>query len=349
MTVGAVNRYTSWSQDSVVVTIDAKYSWLAPTFFGTVKQFDGEFVEWDIVEHGRRIAPFVSPMGLGKSTRQTGYRTFQIKPSYIKLLDTVRPQQGFTRLPGEAYGGTMSPQARLTRAIAEKMATHEEMIETRWEAMAAEVLFTAKLVITDDDYPTAVVDFERDPNLDINAATVWSNVASDPFSDIQIAAERINVSSRGAVANKLIMRSTVFDNVMKNTKFQNSLSKFVNISKNQNEGFEATGLRSTDRKPTYRGMLGGQYDLWTYDGYYEDDTGNAVPFVPANKVALFSDVGIDGRRYHGAILDMDAQMAPAEVFTKTRQLWNPSGHEVLTQSAPLLGMRRPNSSAVINV
>jgi hypothetical protein len=344
-----VNRYTTWSQDPVVSTVDPKFSWLVPSYFPGVKQFDGEMVEFDIVEHGRRIAPFVSPMALGKSTRDIGYRTFQLKPAYIKLLDTVRPTQGFVRMPGEPYGGNLSPQERLNRQIAEKMVRHREMIETRWEAMAAEVLFTGKLTIVDDDYPRAVVDFERDANLDATVATLWNNALSDPMSDIQAIAETMNTVSRGAVADRVLMRSSVYDLILRNQKFRDSLNKFNNLSSNQNGGFEATGLRSTNKQATFRGTLGGQYDIWTYDGYYEDDTGAAVPFVPANKVLINSNVSMEGVRYHGAIFDMDANMQALEIFVKTRDLWNPSGHEVLSQSAPMLGMRRPNSSAVLTV
>lgn len=346
---GQVDRYTTWSQDTAISSIDPMFSWLVPTFFGITKNFDGEFVEHDIVEHGRRIAPFVSPLGIGKPTRQTGYRTFQIKPAYIKLLDTVRPTQGFTRMPGEPYGGNLTPAERLARQVAEKMALHREMIEVRWEAMAAEVLFNAQLTITDDGYPTALVDFERDPNLSMTVGTVWSNTASDPMSDIQTMADRINTSSRGSVPDTLVCRTGIYDNLMKNIKFRDSLNKESNLSKNKDAGFEATGLRAADKKPQFRGKLGGQYDLWTYDGYYEDDSGVTKAFVPATKVLVCGGQSIDGRRYHGAIQDMDAGMAALDVFVKTRNQWNPSGVEVLTQSAPMLGMRRPNASGVLTV
>lgn len=349
MTAGTLNRHTTWAQDSVVSSMDPMSSWLVGKFFGPVIQFDTEFIEYDIVEGGVRIAPYGSPLSLGKSTRDTGYRTYQLKPAYIKLLDTVRPQQGFQRLPGEAYGGTLSPAERLARAVAAKIVLHRQMIETRWEAMAAEALFEGKLTIFDDDYPRAVVDYERDPNLDITVGTAWSDLSSDPMADIQSAAEAINTASRGVVAKEVVMRSAVFDKLLKNTKFRDSLSKDKNLSANQNAGFEATGLRSTDKAPQYRGQLGGTYDLWTYDGYYENDAGGSVSFVPANKVLISSAGGLEGRRYHGAIFDMDANMAAVEVFVKTRTLWNPSGEEVLTQSAPMLGMRRPNSSAVLTV
>ncbi|MGE0698091.1 MAG: major capsid protein [Hyphomicrobiaceae bacterium] len=351
MTAGTLNRHSSWAQDTVVSTMDPIFSFFVPTFFGTVKNFDTEFIEYDIVEGGVRIAPYASPMSLGKSTRDRGYRTYQLKPAYIKLLDTVRPGQGFTRRPGEQYGGQLTPMQRLQMQEAEKIITHREMIETRWEQMAAEALFTGMLTIFDEDYPRAVVDFERSPNLDITVGTAWTDTANaDPMSDIQAIAEVMNTETRnGAIADTVTMRSSTFDLVMKNAKFRDSLDKEKNQSSNATQGFEATGLRSTDKKAQKRGRLGGQYDLWTYDGYYENDSGVQQFFTPLDSVLVTSQQSIDGRRYHGAIFDMDAGMQALDVFVKTRDLWNPSGREVLTQSAPMLGMRRPNASGVLRV
>ena len=350
MTAGTLNRHTTWEQDSVVSSFDPTFSFFLPKFFGTVKQFTTEFIEYDVVEGGVRIADFSSPNSLGKSTRDIGYITKQIKPAYIKLLDTVRPGEGFTRRAGEPYGGGLSPAERLALQEAEKMALHREMIEVRYEAMAAEVLLTGKLTIVQDDYPAAVADFERNPNLDVTVGTIWSNTSSDPMSDIQAIAEVMNTATRGgAIANEVVMRSTVFDSLMKNIKFRESLDLVKNLSSNARGGFEATGLRSTDRQAKMRGTLGGQYEIWTYDGYYEDNSGGQKFFLPATKVLVGSSQSVDGRRYHGAIYDMDANMAAVEIFQKTRDLWNPSGREILTQSAPMLGMRRPNATAVLTV
>jgi hypothetical protein len=345
-----INRYTSWAQDGVVSTMDPVFSFFMPQFFSTVKQFTTEFIEYDIVEGGIRIAPFASPLSLGKSTRDTGYRTYQLKPAYIKLLDTVRPQEGFIRKPGEQYGGTMTPLQRLAMSEAEKIARHRQMIDVRMEAMAAEALFTGALTIVDDDYPRATVDFERSPNLNVTAAMPWTNPAADAMGDIQTIADVMNTETRsGAIADTLVMRSGTFDLLMKNTAVRDSLDRNANISANQNQGFEATGLRSTDKRSQYRGKLGGQYDLWTYDGYYETDVGGQAFFTPIDKVLVLSQQSIEGVRYHGAIFDLDAGMSAVEIFVKTRELWNPSGREVLTQSAPMLGMRRPNASAVLTV
>lgn len=345
--MNAIDRQSTWQQDALLTTIDPKFAFLLGMFFPRIKQFTTSTIEYDVVEGGIRIAPFASPFSLGASSRRRGHRTVTIQPAYIKLLDTVRPSEGFTRMPGETYGGQYSPEERLAMIVAEQIATHHEMIETRWEQMAAEVLFTGKLTITQDNYPTAVADFERDANLTITTGTVWADSGADIVGDIEAAADKINVSSRGSVASSIVTSNGVWDKMRKNASVRELVDTTKNVSP-QTQGIEL-GPRGADKHPVRRGVLSGRYEIWTYDGYYENDAGTAVPFVPANKVLLSAPGGVEGVRYHGAIIDMDAGMQPHEVFTKTKRQWNPSGEEVLTQSAPMLGMRRANATAVLTV
>ena len=51
----------------------------------------------------------------------------------------------------------------------------------------------------------------------------------------------------------------------------------------------------------------------------------------------------------GAILDMDAEIQPRDKFVKARNQWDPSGVEVLTQTAPMLAVERANASGVLTV
>lgn len=351
MNASAMDRYATWELDALVSSISPAFRFLSTVFFGRTRQFEGQFVEWDIVEGGRRVAPFVSPMQNGRPTRRLGYRTFQLRPAYIKLSDTVRPEEGFTRLPGEPYGGQLSPMERIDARVAEQIATHLDMIANRLEIMARDCLVDASITITGEGYPTSVVDFERNANNAATVGTVWSDGNSTPLADIQAHATTMNKTSRGAVVNSLVMAGSVFDVL---TTHQD-VRDLVNRDKNLSPGTTAIefGPRSGSPEATWRGRLAGQYDLWTYDGYYEDDTGTSQPLMPANKVVFAANQGpnsgMEGGRYNGAIIDMDAGVQPREVFVKARNLWDPSGVEVLTQSAPMIGMRRPNATGTLTV
>lgn len=346
MTNGYVDRYSTWEMDELVASIDPPFSFLVDTFFTGVKQFESEFIEHDIVEQGRRVAPFVSPLQNGVPTRRLGFRTFQMKPAYIKLSDTVRPTDGWTRIAGEKYGGELTPMERVDRIVAEQIFTHLEMIQNRLEVMARDALFNGGIQIISDNYPTAYVDFERIATNSAAVGALWSNPAATPLADIQNQSLVINQNSRGAVVNTLVMKGVVYDALMTHQDVRDLVNRDLNLS--PGTGGLEFGPRAGDRAAQYRGQLSGQYDLWTYDGYFEDDTGAPVELMPDGEVLMVANQGpnsgLMGMRYNGAILDLDAGIRPQEVFVKSRDLFDPSGIEVLTQSAPMLGIKRPNAT-----
>lgn len=355
MNAPVIDRYTTWEMDALVTSIDPKFSWLHSTFFGAEVMFNTATVEHDIVEGGRRVAPFVSPLAQGVPTRRLGYRTSAIRPGYIKLSDTVRPQDGMVRLPGEQYGGTLDPQTRVDMLVAQQIAQHYEMIDNRLEVMARDALFTGRITISDTtggrDYPSAVVNFERNPNNDATAATAWTSNGCTPLKDIQAHALTINQSSRGAIVNNLVMCGELFDILAQNADFQRLLSKLNNLSPGTSN--VETGPRSAERQAQYRGRLSGVYDLWTYDPYFEDDTGRSKALMDPDRILFVANQGpnsgLEGRRLQGAIQDMDAGIRPQKIFVKARNVWDPSGVEVLTQSAPMVSMRRPNAAGTLKV
>lgn len=357
MNAPVIDRYSTWEMDAIVASIDPQFSFLHTRFFNSEKLFTQQTVEHDIVEGGQRVAPFVSPLAQGVATRRPGFRTYAMRPGYIKLSDTVRPQDGQTRLPGEPYGGSYDPATRVDFLVAQQIATHLSMIDNRLEIMARDALFNAQIVISDTtgalDYPSATVDFERNPNNAAVAATAWNVNGCTPLKDIQNHAATINQSSRGAVVNELVMCGELFDLLTVNDQFRQLLSTLANLSPaTAKSGFDA-GPRSGSRQAQWRGKLSGQYDIWTYDGYFEDETGAAKAIMDPNKVVFIANqgdnAGLEGQRLQGAILDMDAGIRPQKVFVKARNVWDPSGVEVLTQSAPMLSMRRPNASGTLKV
>lgn len=357
MNAPVIDRYTTWEMDALVQSIDPGFSFLHSTFFGTEVLFNTQTVEHDIVEGGQRVAPWVSPLAQGVATRRPGFRTYAMRPGYIKLSDTVRPQDGMTRLPGEPYGGSYDPATRVDLLVAKQIATHLSMIDNRLEIMARDALFDAKITITSTnggiDYPEATVDFERNPNNAATVGTAWNANGCTPLKDIQNHALTINQTSRGAVVNNLLMCGELFDLLTANDQFRALLSKLTNLSPGtQNAGFEV-GPRSAERQAQFRGRLSNQYDIWTYDGYFEDDTGKATAIMDPDRVVFLANQGpnsgMEGRRMQGAIMDMDAGLRAQKTFIKARNVWDPSGVEVLTQSAPMLSMRRPNATGTLKV
>jgi hypothetical protein len=346
----ALTRYETWELDEMVVQMERPNPWLLRTFFPGEKLFGTKTIEFDLVDRGRRMAPFVSPLSQGKPMRREGFRTKQLAPAYIKPTDLVTPQEGFTRLPGESYGGTLSPQARFDRLVAEQLGIHHDSIDNRLEWMAAQALVTGGITISGDDYPTVHVDFGRDPalNIALTGAAKWTTNTAAPLDDLEAAALAVRRTSKGAIVNMLVMDGQTWNVFKKFASVQDLLDTRYRRSLGAESKLEM-GPRTTLNEAIYVGTINGIFDIWVYDSYYLDDTGTEQPYLPPYTVLGIAQGALDGKQYFGAIIDLDANIEPRRVFSKSKVKFNPSGLELVTQSAPLVAPKRPNAMFALTV
>lgn len=341
-----LGRYETWELDALLEIKERPAPFLLNTFFNREKVFNTRSIEFDVVEGARRLAPFVSPLVAGKPMRREGYKTMQLAPAYIKPTDLVVPSEGFVRRAGEAYGGTMSPQARFDMLVADVLDQHRQMIENRLEWMAAQALVNGGITISGDDYPTVFVDFNRDASLDIAlvGAAQWPAATATPLDDIEAAALTVRRVSKGAVVTDLVMDGQAWSALRKHPEIRDL------IDTNYRQG--VSSVDAAPRNDLNRGIsvgnLGGRFNLWVYDAYYNDETGAEQPFLPPYTVLGMSSA-IEGWQYYGAIIDLDANIEPRKIFSKSERKFNPSGLEVVTQSAPLVAPRRPNAMFKLTV
>lgn len=341
-----LSRYETWELDALVAQIERPNPWLLRKFFPRTKLFNTRTIEFDLLDRGRRLAPFVSPLVAGKPMVREGFRTKQLAPAYIKPTDVVLPTDSFTRLPGEGYGGVLSPQQRFDRLVTEKLDLHMESIDNTLEWMAAQALVNGGIVIQGEDYPKTYVNFGRDPSLTIylTGASKWTMPTSDPMQDIENASLQTRVISKGAVIRDLVMDGQTWNALKKHASIKDLIDNF---QRNSLPGQAQTAIdkapRNTINEAVYVGTLGGRFDMWVYDAYYQDDMGQDQPYIPPYTVLGISQA-LEGTQYYGAIIDLDAGMEPKKFFTKSKKKFNPSGLEVVSQSAPLAAPRRPNAS-----
>lgn len=352
MNTPTVRAYQTYEVDEIVTQIESQPPYLLDRYFGRTKSFDTETIEWDVVDRGRRIAPFVSPLTPGRVMRRPGSRIMQFKPAYIKLLKLIRPTDTFTRMPGEPYGGAMSPQARMDRLLAETIQMHMEATDTRLEWMAAQSMVNGSITVSGEDYPTVIVNFGRDPALvvTLSGGALWSNpTTADPISDFETIALLVRHKSRGAVVQDFIMNGVTWGLLRTIIGTQDKIKNLYSVFQ------RVVPISTYDLGPRrdvlaeYVGRISDRFNLIVYDGFYHDDNGVEQKLIPDNRVIAVASSGLEGTRYHGAILDIEAQMQPRDFFVKTWLEKNPSGLQVLSQSAPLVAPRRPNATGVLIV
>jgi hypothetical protein len=143
---------------------------LLDVFFGQVQTEEAEEIHFDIDKSKPRLTPFVSPLIAGRVVDDEGYLTKSFRPAYAKDKRRFDPTRPLKRAIGEKIGGTLSNQQRLEANINRTLAKQLENLTRREEVMASEALRTGKITVSGDDYPTVVVDFQRDPELTVALA-----------------------------------------------------------------------------------------------------------------------------------------------------------------------------------
>jgi len=310
--------------------------------FPMVQTFDTESIDFDIIEGGARIAPFVSPTAQGVVLKNEGFNTRRFKPAYLKPKHVVKPNAQLKRIAGEAYGGAISPEARINAAIASNLMKEKDLILRRLEVMACEAVLTGKNTVTGENYPTQIVDFQRDANQYIDAtATPWSNVSHDIVSDLDEWCNQTQLLS-GYAPSRVTVTPDVWSHMRKNT----SVEKSRDTTYAGNSSALDSGVGNGE-KVQYKGMLGTSLEVHVYNDIYENDSGVNVPLMGAGQVVLTSS-GVEGVRCFGAIQDAEVMM-PMEMYPKMWLNPDPSVVYTMTQSAPLMVPTRPNATLVAKV
>lgn len=313
--------------------------------FPTVHLSQSEFIDFDVVDHKRRLAPFVAPTVQGQPMVQRGYSTRKFKPAYIKPKDPVDPARLLRRRAGERLTGSMTPSQREDAIIADILNDHRTGIERRWEWMAARAVIDGAVTIVGENYPEVQLSFGRhaDHTKVLVGTALWSDTAnSNPLTAIENwSMEMFNRS--GYPATRVTFGTAAWQSFINHPKVKDMLD-----TRRGSENAIETG--PGEASPfQWRGRLkSANIELYVYNDFYEDNLGVAQPFMSANDVVLTGQA-IDGVRAFGAIMDKKANWEAVPIFPKMWEQEDPSGIFLMTQSAPLMIPTRPNNSMKVTV
>jgi hypothetical protein len=334
-----------------VQPVESSY-WL-DNFFGRQINFTSEEIMFDQVQGMRRLAPFVSPVVQGRVMKQRGYTTKVFRPAYTKPKHVIDPNRQFSRLAGEAIGGSSSPDARWNASVAEALREERNAIQRLWNWMAAMAVIHGEVTIAGEDYPTQVVDFGRDAGLTstLTLTARWGEADADPLGDIADL-RTLAFQKSGAGITRLTMGLEAFDRFYANADVQNLLKTELGaIPRTSDSTLSALG--SPGEPFEYRGVLQGangqgRLEVYTYNEQYEDETGATQSIMDTNDV-IGTGGAIQGTRAFGAIRDKRAGLQALPIFPKMWDQEDPSVTYCMTQSAPLMIPGNPNNSFRLKV
>lgn len=333
-----------------VQQVESSY-WL-DNFFPRQMTFDTEEIMFDRVSAGlRRLAPFVSPVVQGRVMRTRGYETLSFRPAYTKPKHVVDPNRVFARLAGEAITGSLSPQQRWNAAVAENMREERNAIQRLLNWMGAMAVIHGEITITGEDYPTRVINFNRDAGLTriLAGTTRWGEADASPLQDVADL-RTLAVKKGGAPISRLTMGVDAFDRFFADPDVQKLLNGDA-VARISDSSMSAMG--SPGDAFEYRGVLQGangqgRIEVYTYNEEYEDESGASVPYMDSLDV-IGTGNAIQGTRCFGAIRDKRAGLQAVALFPKMWDQEDPSITYTMTQSAPLMVPANPNNSFRIKV
>lgn len=309
-----------------------------------------ETIFFDQIEELRRMAVFTAPGATARVSEIPGFGTNAFRPAYTKPKHEFNPEMAFHRLPGEGFGGTMSPQQRADAIILDYMAQERNQIIRLWDWMAAQATMNGSVVISGEDYPTRTVSFGRDSSLAVTLLTTerWSQTTGTPLDDIEEMRQLCFAVGRTRI-NKLIMGLAAWRYFISFTSVRDMLKTDMRASNSTLN--LATGGDGADRE--LRGFLGGPngegfVEIWTYNGGYDDADGTSHDILDTNTV-IGVGPALNGYKCFGAIRH-GRQLLAESMFPRT---WETTDDPVRvftqTQSAPLMVPVQPNASFKLKV
>lgn len=325
----------------VVEHLDRPASFLLDTFFPSIQTEDSEEIHFDIDKSKPRLVPFVSPLVEGKVVATEGFETRSFKPAYVKDKRRFDPNAPLKRQIGETIGGNLKPMDRREAALNRSLTNQVENLTRREEVMAAEALRTGKISVSGEDYPTQIIDFQRDPmlTLALTGATRWGETGVKVLDDIEDWAGMVQIKS-GAAARTVVMDPLAWRVFKADEKVERLLELRRGTS---NTLIIDPILRGqANDKARYVGSVG-DFDFWVYNDTYVDDDGVARNMLPEYTVLLASQGMLEGTRCYGVIQDEKAGYRASRYFTKSWLEEDPALRWLLMQSAPLVVPYRPNA------
>jgi hypothetical protein len=291
------------------------------------------------------IAPFVRPTDTGKPTwTRQGSEAKMFKPAYIKPKDMVNPSEQFDRQPGDLFTDVpRTPQQNFDAEVAAIMAHHRDIIDRRWEWLAAQASIYGEVTVEYEDGTSVVVDFGRAAGHDVvkTSGNFWGDSGISILDDIQAWADTMTVADFGGIPNRLTVGGDVWKVMRKDDELlaEMDLTRRGNLETNIKTGLVLA--ESRDSNVRFVGTVGAGIDIYVYSDFYQNASGTQVPFMSPKDIVLTTpDVG--GIPAFGAIADEDASLQPLPVFPKMWPEKDPSGMWIMTQSAPLFIPVYPN-------
>lgn len=281
-----------------------------PTFLRDRYFTTGEndlFVTEDVLveykdEKNRKLAPCVVPMSGGIAINRGGYKTERYTPANVAPKRTLSVADLQKRGFGETVFSQKKPAEREAALLRQDMIDLGELIDSREEWMAAQVLFnngyTMKHYIDEyggdkyQEYAIKFYDEEKNPSV-YTPSTAWSTASKAILDDLYAIA--LILKKRGLNASDVIFGHEVGSILINNEYIQKLLD-------NRRLDLMAIKPEELPAGVVYYGRInvyGVTLDLFCYTETYTDEAGQTQSFIPTGKLVVTAPQM--GRAMYGSV------------------------------------------------
>ena len=325
-------------------------TFLLDTFFKGTSQFQTKYVDIDIYDRKRKMAPFVSPVMEGKVMDRLGKTTNSYSPPTIKPKRPTTAGDLLVAGPGQAaYAPGVTAQTRASQLLMQDLMDLDDAITRREEWMAAQALNAGAIQVTGDGV-NDLIDFgmASSHKITLTGTALWTATSTaNPITDLTTWA-RLAAKDSGIVPDTVVLGQDVAAAFIAWIRASKDSSQLSSIKLSLGQIVPALLPEGV----TYLGTLNAPSlndDVYSYDEWYIDDAdGTEKPMVPVDKVFVGSSRA-DNRKLYGAIQDMQAiaslgssSIAVAR-FPKSWEEQDPSVRFLMMQSASLVALNQPGA------
>lgn len=313
--------------------------------FPQIMTFEEEYVDFSKLSGQRKLAPLVVPTAQGVPIYSAAERLVRFKPAYVKPKDPVSMSRMIQRAAGLGelnVNSNWSPQQRYNAIVADIAKQHRYSIERRWEWMAAQAVLYGEVTLSAENYPTTVVNFEREAGhtITLTGAAAWGETGVSILGSIESWKQTVRRAKFGGPTNRLTVGADAWEVMRQDTELRELLKTDFRPS---NNGLEMNLGVKEGLDVEFVGRVNGTTDIYVYSDYYELSDGTSVEFMDPRDVIL-TGPNVQGVRCFGAIQDKAAGLQAMPMFPKMWDQEDPSATFVMTQSAPLMVPVNPNNT-----
>ena len=306
----------------------------------------------------RKLAPFAMPLARGGSIYSDTVKTYRFKPAYVKVEDSIDPLMPLTKRAGIDNSmldyPSLTPMQRISLIKAQMTSQHVLAIQRTWEWLAARAIIDGQVTLTGRDYPTTIVNFQRDAGhtVVLGAGNRWGDSGVSIVSSIQGWLDTMNNAEFGALPTRLVMGQAVWNVLRKDAEFKEHLdTNYRNPAMTIERGLVSGGANGGKMFPvgnmTVGGAGGATIELWVNNETFVDPaTGVTTRYLPTNQIVLLGDpASVMGYQCFGMIVDRAAEYQALPIFPAN---WvqgnNPVTEWIGHTSSPLMVPLAPNAT-----